>query len=131
MRMQRLGVGDVELAYLDEGSGPETVVFSHSFLVDSRQYDHQIEALTERYRVVAFDHRDHGSSSRSTVPYELADLVEDAVSLVRGLDLAPCHWVGHSTGGFVGMRIAYQHPELLSSVVLMSTDAGTERPVQR
>lgn len=129
--MQRLTVGDVELAYRDVGTGAETVVFSHSFLVDSRQFGAQIEALSGRYRVVAFDHRDHGQSSRATGPYVLDDLVADAVGLIEQLELAPCHFIGLSTGGFVGMRVAYRRPDLLKSIVLMDTDAGAERPLAR
>ncbi|NIR38383.1 MAG: alpha/beta fold hydrolase, partial [Actinobacteria bacterium] len=106
-------------------------VFSHSYLVDSHQFDAQIEALADRYRVIAFDHRDHGRSSRATAPYDLDDLVDDTVGFIEQLGIAPCHFIGLSTGGFVGMRIAFRRPELFRSVTLMDTDAGAERALAK
>ncbi len=129
--MERIDVNGTGLAYVDAGRGPETVVLSHSFLVDHRQFAAQIDALADQYRVIAFDHRDHGASARAESPYTLDDLVDDAVGLVDSLDAAPCHFVGLSTGGFVGMRIALRHPDRLRSVVLMDTDARSERLVAR
>lgn len=122
----RLEANGLELAYREVGSGSETVVFSHSFLVDSRQFDAQIEALSGSYRVISFDHRDHGESGRADRPYEMADLVADGARVVEGLDATPCHWVGLSTGGFVGMRLALEHPEWFRTLTLMDTSATAE-----
>ena len=127
--MQRIAVDGIELAYVDEGSGPETVVISHSFLVDHRHFDAQIESLSRTHRVVAFDHRDHGASDRVGDDYDIHDLVKDADGVIRALDLAPCHFVGLSTGGFVGMRMALADPEHFRSLTLMDTSAGSESGV--
>ena len=129
--MKRVTVDGVELAYLERGSGPETVVFSHSYLVDHRHFLPQIHALSEHYRVIAFDHRDHGQSAMSSTHYGLDDLVSDAVGLIDAVVGEPCHFVGLSTGGFVGMRIALRYPGRLLSLVLMDTDARSERTLLR
>ena len=46
--------------FIDEGSGPETVVFSHGLLFSSAMFAKQIEHLKGRYRCIAFDHRGQG-----------------------------------------------------------------------
>lgn len=55
-------VNGVRLHYTEQGSGPETVVFSHCFVLDSRHFAPQIAALKGRYRCIAYDHRGHGRS---------------------------------------------------------------------
>ena len=115
-----------QLHYVDVGQGEETVVFSHSYLLDHRHFQPQIDALSQRARVVAFDHRDHGQSGPASAAYTLDDLVDDAVAVIEHAGAGPCHWVGLSTGGFVGMRLALRHPALLRSLVLMDTSAQPE-----
>lgn len=128
---ERVESDGVSLAHLDVGAGPETIVFSHSYLVDSRQFEAQIEALASDYRVIAYDLRDHGASGRATSQYGMYDLVSDGERVIEALDAAPCHWVGLSTGGFVGMRAALRHPDWFSSVTLMDTSAAAEEPLSK
>ena len=56
----------------------------------------------------------------------MEDLVADAVAIIEQTGAAPCHFVGLSTGGFVGMRLALHRPDLMRSVVLMGTSAEAE-----
>ena len=129
--MRRIEVNGVELAYVERGQGAETVVFSHSYLVDHRHFDVQIEALAQRYRVIAYDHREHGESALVPTDYSMDDLVDDAAALIEALDAAPCHFVGLSTGGFVGLRLALRHPQLLRSLVVMDASAERESMAKR
>ncbi|MCP4200610.1 MAG: alpha/beta fold hydrolase [bacterium] len=129
--MHKIRVNGTELAYHECGEGPETVVFSHSYLVDHRQFSAQIEALEDRYRVIAFDHREHGQSALVETDYSLDDLVDDATALIERTGAGPCHFVGLSTGGFVGLRLALRSPHLLRSLVLMDTSAELEPALKR
>ncbi|MBU0516120.1 MAG: alpha/beta hydrolase [Proteobacteria bacterium] len=124
--MPRIQVNGVELHYDEVGSGPETVVFSHSYLLDGRHFSRQMEAFQNQYRCIAFDHRGHGRSEVTPEGYDLENLYQDAVEFIEALDLAPCHFVGLSTGGFIGLRIALRRPALLKSLVLMDTSADPE-----
>ena len=124
--MAHVTVNGVRLGYSERGSGPETVVLSHSYLVDRRQFDAQVEALAPHYRVLAYDHRGHGESDRPGRGYDVETLYADAVAFIEQTGAAPCHFVGLSTGGFVGMRLGYRRPDLLESLVLMDTSADAE-----
>ena len=53
-------------------------------------------------------------------------LSQDAAALITALECAPCHFVGLSMGGFVGMRLAARQPELIKSLILLDTSAGPE-----
>ena len=124
--MSEITVNGVTLFYEEKGSGPETIVFSHCYLVDSTHFAPQIEALSDQYRCIAYDHRGHGRSQATKSGYDMENLYSDAVSLIEALNCAPCHFVGLSTGGFIGVRIGIRRPELLSSLILMDTTAEAE-----
>ena len=124
--MPTLIVNGAELFYTDTGKGEETLVFSHGYLMNHSMFNGQVERLKERFRCISFEHRGHGQSEVTAAGYELDNLVKDAIALLDELKLGPVHFVGMSTGGFVGMRLALQRPDLLRSLVLMSTSAEGE-----
>lgn len=124
--MSKVKVNNAELYYRSVGDGPETILFSHGYLMSNTMFNGQIEAMKTQFRCVAYDHRGHGQSEVTKDGYELSNIVTDAISLIEELGIGPVHFVGMSTGGFVGMRIALRRPELLKSLVLMDTTAEEE-----
>jgi pimeloyl-ACP methyl ester carboxylesterase len=124
--MPEVLVNGARLFYEEMGSGPETIVFSHSYLLDSRHFTPQMQSLRDRYRCVAFDHRGHGRSEVTEAGYDMENLYSDAVALIETLQCAPCHFVGLSTGGFIGLRIGIRRADLLQSLILMDTSADPE-----
>ncbi|MDX2502829.1 MAG: alpha/beta fold hydrolase [Deltaproteobacteria bacterium] len=124
--MPKILSNGIQLHYEEMGSGPETIVFSHSYLADHYHFNPQMQALKDRYRCIAFDHRGHGQSEIPDDGYDMENLYEDAVGFIEALDCAPCHFVGLSTGGFIGVRIGNRRPDLVKSLVLMDTSADAE-----
>ena len=49
----------------------------------------QVEALSDRYRCITFDHRGQGKSEVTNAGYDMDSLSADAVELIRHLDCAP------------------------------------------
>jgi pimeloyl-ACP methyl ester carboxylesterase len=107
--------------YEVHGNGPETVVFAHGLLYGTWMWDKQVAHFKERFRCVVYDHRGQGNSDPGKLPLSMEELCEDAADLIRQLQFGPCHFVGLSMGGFVGMRLAARHPELVKSLALLST----------
>jgi 3-oxoadipate enol-lactonase len=116
----------VDLFYKESGSGPETIVFSHGLLMDHAMFEPQRAAFEGRYRVIAYDHRGQGQSPDPGHGYDMDTLTLDAAALIQALNAAPCHFVGLSMGGFVGMRLAARRPELVRTLTLMHTGAQKE-----
>jgi len=125
-QMHTIEVNGTRLYYEEHGDGEETIVFSHGLLMNSGMFSAQIEALRGQYRCITYDHRGQGRSEVSEDGYDMDNIARDAASLIRTLGAWPCHFVGLSMGGFVGMRLAIHHPELLRSLVLMETSADPE-----
>lgn len=118
-------VNGVELHYDERGAGVP-VVFSHGLLWSGRMFDAQLAALAPQYRCIVYDHRGQGQSPRSPSRYDLDDLSVDAAALIESLGAAPCHFVGLSMGGMVGLRLALRRPELLRSLTLIESAADRE-----
>lgn len=124
--MPHLPVADTRLYVEDTGGAAPAVVFSHGLLYSSRMWDAQVPALQGRFRCIRFDHRGQGQSEGAAGGYDMERLALDAVALIRALGVQPVHFVGHSMGGMVGMRVAARHPELVRSLVLLDSSAEPE-----
>lgn len=124
--MPKLRVNGAELYYEDSGTGNETIVFSHGVLWNCRMFDDQVNALKARYRCIAYDLRGQGQSEVTPTGYDMDTLSDDAAALIEQLKAAPCHFVGLSMGGFIGMRLAARRPQLIQSLILMETSADPE-----
>ena len=123
--MPTLAVDGIELHYEERGAGAP-IVFSHGLLWSGGMFDAQVAALSSRFRCIAYDHRGQGRSATSPGPYDMERLADDAAVLIEKLGAAPCHFVGLSMGGFVGMRLAARRPELLRTLTLIETAADGE-----
>jgi 3-oxoadipate enol-lactonase len=120
--MPYLTTNSVKLHYEDSGAptaNAQTIVFSHGLLWSGHMFHKQVAALRTEYRVITYDHRGQGQSELTPDGYDMDTLTTDAIGLIEQLGIAPVHFAGLSMGGFVGMRLAARHPQLLRSLILM------------
>ncbi|MBI4260807.1 MAG: alpha/beta hydrolase [Actinobacteria bacterium] len=114
------------LSYDDVGGGPP-VLLAHGLLMDRTMFRHQVEALSDRWRLVTPDARNHGESEhRAGEPYTQWDLMEDSLALLDHLGVDRAVWGGVSQGGFQALRAALRHPDRVAGLVLIDTSAGPE-----
>jgi 3-oxoadipate enol-lactonase len=107
-------------------TGPEDapVVLLGSSLGTTREmWAPQLEPLSERFRVVAFDHRGHGGSEVPPGPYSIEDLGGDVVELLNELLVEKASYVGISLGGAVGLWLAENAPDRFHRFVLICPPA--------
>jgi 3-oxoadipate enol-lactonase len=124
--MPTLRANDADLYYEEHGAGPEAIVFAHGLLWSGRMFDDQVAALKDRYRCITFDFRGQGHSAVTSGGYDMDTLTADAAALIEALGAAPCHFVGLSMGGFIGLRLGARRPELIRSLMLLETAADPE-----
>ena len=89
---------DISLYYEDHGSGPAVVLLS-GWPFDSRSWEPQVHPLLQAgHRVISYDRRGFGQSSRPTEGYDFDTLASDLDKLLTELDLREATLVGFSLG---------------------------------
>ena len=121
--MEHVEVNGTRLAYVDAGPRDgEVVLLSHSLFFDHSMFEPLSALLNEAgYRTVAYDHRGQGESAAASAREELSmdNLTTDAAALIEALGIGPVHAVGNSMGGFITLRLAARHPELVRTVAAL------------
>jgi len=89
---------DIELYYTDQGSG-QPVVLIHGFPLNGESWGKQQAALLDAgYRVIAYDRRGFGASTKAGSGYDYDTFAADLHSLIEDLDLRDAVLVGFSMG---------------------------------
>jgi pimeloyl-ACP methyl ester carboxylesterase len=115
--------GDVEIAYLDEGEG-EPIVLIHGFASTKEVNWVQpgwVNALNRAgRRVVAFDNRGHGGSSKLYDPaaYHSDAMADDVRALLDHRQIECADIMGYSMGARIAAFLAMKHAERVRSVIL-------------
>jgi aminoacrylate hydrolase len=81
----------------------------------------QFTALSERFHVIAYDHRGTGAN-KGVLPehYTIAAMADDVVSILDRAEVERCHFMGHALGGLVGLQLALSFPSRVSGLVLVN-----------
>lgn len=111
--------------YTVTGSGPP-VLLAHSFLCSRLMWQPQIDALQDRYQLIAVDARGHGESGRVEAPFTLWDAAGDHLAVLNALGIERAAWAGLSQGGMAGLRAALAHPGRIAGLALLDCDGGPE-----
>lgn len=126
----------IQLAVRDYGppSMRHTVVLLHGLCVSDEVWSRQIDYLLRRHgesiRVISYDHRGHGRSSRAPVDtYRIDQLASDLADVLTALNVSgPLTLVGHSMGGMTALaylaRPSADRPVDPQGLVLAATTAG-------
>lgn len=131
--MAKIEINGVPIHYQIRGQGSETIIFAHGLLWSEKIFDNQINAFQDRYRCISFDFPGHGQTAVTSSGYDLETLYADTAALIEALGAGPCHFVGVSMGGMIGLRLAIRRPELIKTLALLavSADAETRRNQKR
>src|ERR1700722_6579481 len=121
-------VNGQRLHYEDTGGDGPVVAFSHGLFMDETMFDSQVAALRDRYRCIAWDERGHGQTGDTAEPFSYWDSAEDLAALLGSLGVERAVLAGMSQGGFLSLRCALRHPELVRALILIDTQAGIEDP---
>ena len=118
-------VNDIELNYRLEGDGEETIVLVNGLADDLETWAFQVDDfLAAGYRVLRFDNRGIGASSKPAGPYSSRMLADDAKALVDSLGITDFHLMGVSMGGMIAQEYALAYPGDLRSVTFACTYAA-------
>ncbi len=118
-------VNDIELNYKLEGDGEETIVLINGLADDLETWVLQMDDfLAAGYRILRFDNRGIGASSKPAGPYTSRMLAGDAKALVDLLGITGFHLLGVSMGGMIAQEYALAYPGDLHSAAFGCTYAA-------
>jgi pimeloyl-ACP methyl ester carboxylesterase len=79
----------------------------------------------EGYRVIRFDNRDVGLSSKlDGVDYSVSDMARDVLAVLDAEGIARAHVMGLSMGGMIVQRLAIDHPDRLLTMTSVMSRTG-------
>jgi 2-hydroxy-6-oxonona-2,4-dienedioate hydrolase len=117
---------------LESGSaapdGGEPVVLMAGTGGHLEAYAHNVGALAEHRRVIAYDYPGHGYTSTATADLEIGTYVEHLVALLDALGIDRAHLCGESLGGWVAVKAAAACPDRVARLVLNTPGGTMARP---
>jgi len=117
-----IDVNDIKICYEIHGREDQyPILLVHGFGAKKEHWIAQISALSEKYKVIIFDNRDAGKTSRSNRPYTMEILADDIKCLMDKLNIDKTHIVGWSMGGAIVQNFVLKYPERVNKVILINT----------
>jgi 3-oxoadipate enol-lactonase len=83
-----------------------------------------LDLLEPHFDVVAYSHRGISTSSCADAPFTIADLADDAASVIGAFSWSQAHIFGISLGGMVAQELALRHPALVRTLTIGCSWAG-------
>ncbi|MHB8598497.1 MAG: alpha/beta fold hydrolase [Ktedonobacteraceae bacterium] len=118
--MPTVKVNDIHVYYEIHGEG-EPLVLIAGLSTDITAYVRIIGELSQTYRVIAFDNRGAGRTDKPDIPYSIEMMANDTAGLLNTLGIEQAHMLGISLGGRIAVDLTLRYPELVRSLILVST----------
>ncbi|MCS6803530.1 MAG: alpha/beta fold hydrolase [Acidobacteriota bacterium] len=133
--MPKIKVNEIELYYEIHGgeshehSGRLPLLLIAGLGFGAWSWYRQIPALAREFVTIAFDNRGAGQSDKPDTEYTIKMMADDAAMLLRALKVERAHVLGHSMGGYIAQELALGYPDLVASLVLVSSSFGGKNAV--
>lgn len=85
--------------------------------------------LSKLYRLILFDNRGTGRSSKPDIPYTIKMMVDDTAGLMNAIKVSKAHVLGVSMGAMIAQELALNHPEKVMGLILCMATCGGPKSV--
>ena len=112
----------------EPGTAAPAILFGPSLGTDLHLFDHQVDALADRFRCVRVDLPGHGSSPDADGDLTIEDLARGALAAADAAGVAEFHYVGVSIGGAIGQWLGAHGGDRVRSIAVLATAARFPNP---
>ncbi len=124
--MPHADVDGLSMYYETRGAGPPLLVIPGLGL-EASDLARLVEPLARRLAVTVIDNRGCGRTASPPGPYSIPQMADDAAGLCARVGLGPSAVLGVSMGGKVALDLAIRRPELVTRLILVSTEFRARR----
>lgn len=107
----------MKLFFRELGQG-QPMIIMHGIFGSSDNWLTQAKILSEKYRVITLDLRNHGQSPHDDT-FDYSSMANDLLLFVQEHNLQNPIVIGHSMGGKVAMNFAVAHPDMLERLIVV------------
>lgn len=127
--MPTIAANGINIHYEERGQG-EPLLLLMGLGADGSLWEDHAKAYERHFRCILMDNRGAGATDKPEGPYTTAMMADDAAGLLRALGLKQARVAGISMGSAIAQELALRHPELVRSMVLISSWARCDRYAQ-
>jgi pimeloyl-ACP methyl ester carboxylesterase len=121
--MPTIEANGIVIYYEEQGTGPALLLIQ-GLTYATPMWHWQMVDLQKHCRVVAFDNRGSGKSSKPDEPYSIPLFAKDALALMDALKIERAAVLGISMGGLIAQEVALAYPGRVSHLILCATLYG-------
>lgn len=109
-----------EINYSVVGKGEATILL-HGFLESSQIWEEFLPEFTKYGKIITIDLPGHGKSEVISEVHSMELMAEAVYKVLEATDVKKANFIGHSMGGYVGLALMEQHPELIRDFMLLNS----------
>jgi pimeloyl-ACP methyl ester carboxylesterase len=119
----------IDLYYEVHGEG-EPLLLIMGLAHNSLSWKKSLPELKKHFKVIIFDNRGTGRSSKPDTPFTIDIMAEEAKAVLDGAGVESAHIYGISMGGMIAQRLAIMYPNRVKTLILGCTTPGGIHQVQ-
>jgi pimeloyl-ACP methyl ester carboxylesterase len=123
-------VNGTRISYTDTGGGGTSVLLLHAFPLHAGMWQPQLDALGDRFRLIAPDLKGFGGSDApdDAAGYSMDGYADDVKGLLDELGIDKAVVTGLSMGGYIAFAFLRRHRDAIAALVLADTRAEADPP---
>ncbi|MDR0900124.1 MAG: alpha/beta hydrolase, partial [Methanobrevibacter sp.] len=118
--MKNKDINQLKMNYKVEGKG-FPIILIHGLSDDLNYWNFISPKIKNQFQIISLDLRGHGKTKIGKSPLSIPLLTKDIYNLLNYLNITKCHIIGFSLGGNIAIELALTHPNLVASLILIST----------
>ena len=116
--MPKVKVNDIEMYYEVHGEGTPLLLIRGWGGSSQSWSPNFIKSLSQQHRLIIFDNRGTGKTSKPDKKYSIEQMADDAARLLDATNTQKAHIVGFSMGGMIAQQFGIKYPEKTIGLVI-------------